>query len=43
MGAEVVNDEGQDPVYFAEPGKPPSNNLLMSYYFTKHVLFSKIK
>ena len=24
MGAEVVNDEVQDPVYFAEPGKPPS-------------------
>ena len=41
--AEPVTEEEQEPVYFAEPGKPPSKNPLMSYYFTKHVLFSKIK
>ena len=41
--AEPMNEEGQDPAYLAEPGKPPSKNSLMSYYFTKHVLFSKIK
>ena len=41
--AEPVNDEGQDPAYLAEPGKEPSKIPLMSYYFTKHVLFSKIK
>ena len=41
--AESVIEEEQEPVYFAEPGKPPSKNSLMSYYFTKHVLFSKIK
>ena len=23
MGAEVVKDEGRDPMYFAEPSKPP--------------------
>ena len=43
MGAEVVNDEKQDPVYFAEPGKPPSKTPLMSYYFPKHVLIFKNK
>ena len=36
MGAEVVNDEEQDPVYFAELGKPPSKTPPMSYYFPKH-------
>ena len=41
--AEPVTEEEQEPVYFAEPGKPPSKPSLMSYYFTKHVLFSKIK
>ena len=41
--AESVIEEEQEPVYFAELGKPPSKNSLMSYYFTKHVLFSKIK
>ena len=41
--AEPVTEEEQEPVYFAEPGKPPSKHPLMSYYFTKHVLFSKIK
>ena len=34
MGTEVVNDEGQDPVYFAEPGKPPSKSTYV-------LLFSK--
>ena len=41
--AESVIEEEQEPAYFAEPGKPPSKNSLLSYYFTKHVLFSKIK
>ena len=41
--AESVIEEEQEPVYFAEPGKPPSKNSFMSHYFTKHVLFSKIK
>ena len=41
--AESVIEEEQEPVYFAEPGKPPSKNSLMSFYFTTHVLFSKIK
>ena len=41
--AESVIEEEQEPVYFAEPGKPPPKNSLMSYYFIKHVLFSKIK
>ena len=41
--AEPVTEEEQEPVYFAEPGKPPSKNSLMSYYFPKHDLFSKIK
>ena len=41
--AEPVTEEEPEPVYFAELGKPPSKIPLMSYYFTKHVLFSKIK
>ena len=43
MQAEPVTDEGQDPVYFAEPGKPPSKIPLRSYYFTKHDFFFKNK
>ena len=43
LQAESVIEEEQESVYFAEPGKPPSKNSFMSYYFTKHVLFSKIK
>ena len=41
--AEPMHDEGQDPAYLAEPGKPPSKIPLMSDYFTKNVLFSRIK
>ena len=41
--AESVIEEEQEPAYLAEPGKPPSKNSFMSHYFTKHVLFSKIK
>ena len=43
MGVETVNEEEPDQGYFAEPGKPPSKTPPMSYYFTKHVLFSKNK
>ena len=43
LQAESVKDEGQDPAYLAEPGKPPSKTPLMSYYFTKHDSFSKTK
>ena len=39
--AESVIEEEQEPVYFAESGKPPSKTPLMSYYFTKHVFFQK--
>ena len=51
MGTEVVNDEGQDHVYFAEPGKPrsqPTYVLLFSkacFVFKNkimHVLFSYV-
>ena len=43
MQAEPVTEEEQEPVYFVEPGKPPSKNSLMPYYFTKHDLFFKNK
>ena len=43
MGADVVIDEGQDPEYLAEPGKPPSKNSFMSYYFYKACFVFKDK
>ena len=43
MGVETVNEEEPVQGYFVEPGKPPSKNPLMSYYFPKHVLIFKNK
>ena len=43
MGTEVVNDEGHDPVYFAEPGKPPSKlTYVLLFYKACFVFKNKI-
>ena len=43
MGAEVMNDEEQDPVYLAEPGKPPSKpTYVLLFYKACFVFKNKI-
>ena len=43
MGAETVNEEGQDLGYFAEPGKPPyQHTYVLLFYQACFVFKNKI-
>ena len=41
VGAEAVIDEGQDPEYLAEPGKPPSKTPLCPTILQSMFCFQK--